>query len=149
MTVSVPPWQGFPDCYVHPEQSDIKEGDDITLICKSRGAVPTALLEWYNGTSAKLLTTGQQPAITSNIIVLRFDRGKPFRCTAKTEATRILANTPNCSIHFEVPCEQEHLTHAPTVIVHIIRMLYYIGRTSMIGEGIGGHSTTVKTALTM
>lgn len=109
--VLVPPTETYPVCSVDSEHSPIEEGDNISLICRSRGAVPTATLTWYNRTSGELLTAGQQqPDIVATISVSKYDNGDTFQCTAKNEATRLLARTPNCSVHLNVSCEQETIT---------------------------------------
>lgn len=102
---SVPPSDNFPVCELGSDHSQT-EDEMAQLVCKSKGAVPTATLRWFNGTSDQLIVEGQQET-NANLTfkASRFDHDKPFYCTAENKATQILRTTPRCTMHIGVWCE--------------------------------------------
>lgn len=99
MFVAVPPMESYPKCFANP-QTSLREGDEITLQCMSKGAAPVETLTWYNG--SKRIASRPDTYLHVRITVTKSDNGKELSCTAENGATQMLGIVPNCSLHLSI-----------------------------------------------
>ena len=50
---------------------EVREGDEVTLVCRSSGARPAAVLSWFNGTEAMEQQGEQETAVKGRAIVIK------------------------------------------------------------------------------
>ncbi|XP_022081910.1 mucin-2-like isoform X2 [Acanthaster planci] len=83
-----PPDKGFPLCLLGPKL-EMKIGDNVTLVCESRGGKPPATLTWVRG--KQIVRSTFIPHATRTVIgykhtLTEADRDVRFTCLARNEA---------------------------------------------------------------
>ncbi|XP_071505856.1 uncharacterized protein [Diadema antillarum] len=93
-----PPDRGYPKCTVEPINRPTV-GDNITLVCESRGGDPPATLSWVRGTTRLVTKRGRHskgdPVIQYSMTLTEDDSDVRFTCVANNQA---LQQPRTCSL---------------------------------------------------
>ena len=91
LTVMTPPAQGYPKCTTEPAFSQKGVGDNVTLVCESRGGNPPAALTWIRNREILdvMYTPGNARALNRHEVTLtQSDMDVRYVCLARNPATK-------------------------------------------------------------
>ncbi|XP_072021922.1 uncharacterized protein [Amphiura filiformis] len=91
LSVMTPPHEGYPRCSTEPEFTRLDVGDNITLVCESRGGNPPAALTWIRErdiVNVRYTPNNIQPINKISFVLTEQDKDKKFVCLARNPATK-------------------------------------------------------------
>lgn len=91
LTVMTPPDDGYPVCQTEPSFGRFNVGDNVTLVCESRGGNPPAALTWIRERDildVKYTPGTATPLNRVSLVLSEQDVDKKFVCLARNPATK-------------------------------------------------------------